>query len=353
MNTYMVLINPLTLLMIPLIGSFLILISSINSISLQSLLSKIIPNYFKDKFPFDYNKQRQNKSNNPDFQELPDLDAKKTLDNGGLTQSLLTEQYYFGAQAADLKLKIEYNIAKFQDSNFKKVKIKKIALITSLLNLIISIFMWIQFDSNYMGYQFIFNLSTATGFLNLNFGVDGISLYFVLLTTFITPIALLSAHNDIAKNLKFYLISILLLETLQIAVFISLDLLLFYVFFESVLIPLFLLIGTWGSSSNRVRAAFLLFLYTLFGSLFMLLSIAYIAVQLGSTDFSLLSVNEISLESQKLIWLIHSFSKSNRLLTNLKFNNCHYSSWLRHTRYENFNILDSYNKSVACGTKRF
>lgn len=95
-----------------------------------------------------------------------------------------------------------------------------------------------------MGYQFIFNLNTATGNLNLNFGVDGISLYFVLLTTFITPIALLSAHNDIDRNLKFYLISILLLETLQIAVFVSLDLLLFYVFFESVLIPLFLLIGT-------------------------------------------------------------------------------------------------------------
>jgi NADH-ubiquinone oxidoreductase chain 4 len=80
-------------------------------------------------------------------------------------------------------------------------------------------------------------------FLQLNFGIDGISLYFVLLTTFITPIAILSSHNDIDKKLKFFLISILLLETLQIAVFVSLDLLLFYVFFESVLIPLFLMIG--------------------------------------------------------------------------------------------------------------
>jgi NADH-ubiquinone oxidoreductase chain 4 len=80
-------------------------------------------------------------------------------------------------------------------------------------------------------------------FLQLNFGIDGISLYFVLLTTFITPIAILSSHNDIDKNLKFFLICILLLETLQIAVFVSLDLLLFYVFFESVLIPLFLMIG--------------------------------------------------------------------------------------------------------------
>jgi NADH-ubiquinone oxidoreductase chain 4 len=77
----------------------------------------------------------------------------------------------------------------------------------------------------------------------LNFGVDGISLYFILLTTLITPIALVSSHNEITKNLKFYLVCILLLETLQIAVFVSLDLLLFYVFFESVLIPLFLIIG--------------------------------------------------------------------------------------------------------------
>jgi len=87
--------------------------------------------------------------------------------------------------------------------------------------------------------------------------------FFVLLTTFITPIALLSSHNDIEKNLKFYLVSILLLETLQIAVFVVLDLLLFYIFFESVLIPLFFIVGVWGASSAKVRAAFLLFLYTL------------------------------------------------------------------------------------------
>jgi len=94
--------------------------------------------------------------------------------------------------------------------------------------------------------------------------VDGISLFFVLLTTFITPIALLSSHNDIEKNLRFYLVSILLLETLQIAVFVVLDLLLFYIFFESVLIPLFFIVGVWGASAAKVRAAFLLFLYTLF-----------------------------------------------------------------------------------------
>ena len=120
--------------------------------------------------------------------------------------------------------------------------LKKIAIITSLINFIISIILWIQFDSSYIGYQFVTEISNLN-FIQLNLGIDGISLFFVLLTTFITPIALLSSHNDIEKNLKFYLISILLLETLQIAVFVVLDLLLFYIFFESVLIPLFFIVG--------------------------------------------------------------------------------------------------------------
>jgi NADH-ubiquinone oxidoreductase chain 4 len=162
-----------------------------------------------------------------------------------------------------------------------------------------------EFDPNYIGYQFVTELSAReyVSFLHLSLGVDGISLFFVLLTTFITPIALLSSHDEIEKNLKFYLICILLLETLQIAVFVSLDLLVFYIFFESVLIPLFLIIGIWGSGEARIRAAYLLFLYTLFGSLFMLLAILQIFNQLGSTDFNLLSTANISLESQKLLWL--------------------------------------------------
>jgi|ERR1700744_1469621 len=130
----------------------------------------------------------------------------------------------------------------------KNSNLKKIAIITSLVNFIISIILWIQFDSSYIGYQFVTEIFVSQGlaqpeFIQLNLGVDGISLFFVLLTTFITPIALLSSHNDIEKNLKFYLVSILLLETLQIAVFVVLDLLLFYIFFESVLIPLFFIVG--------------------------------------------------------------------------------------------------------------
>jgi len=184
----------------------------------------------------------------------------------------------------------------------KNSNLKKIAIITSLINFIISILLWIQFDSNYIGYQFVTEIK-GLEFIQLNLGIDGISLYFVLLTTFITPVALLSSHNDIEKNLKFYLVSILLLETLQIAVFVVLDLLLFYIFFESVLIPLFFIVGVWGASEAKVRAAFLLFLYTLFGSLFMLLAIIQVYSYLGATDFALLSVSEIKLEYQKFIWL--------------------------------------------------
>lgn len=183
-------------------------------------------------------------------------------------------------------------------------KMKKIALFTSLLNLIISILIWIEFDSSTTEYQFVLEFKELN-FCHLNIGIDGTSLYFVLLTTFITPLCLLSNwSDDIPKeNIKYFLISFLILETLQIAVFVVLDLLLFYVFFESVLIPLFIIILTWGASVSRIRAAFLLFLYTLGGSLFMLLAIITIQYYHGSTDFQLISISEISLESQKYLWL--------------------------------------------------
>ena len=130
-----------------------------------------------------------------------------------------------------------------------------------------------------------------------------------LLTTFITPICILSNWTDITVKLKYFLISFLILETLQIAVFVVLDLFLFYIFFESVLIPLFFIIIIWGGSSNKYRAAFLLFLYTLAGSLPMLLSILYIYSYIGSTDFQVISLYEITLDSQKILWLSVPFSK--------------------------------------------
>uniref|UniRef100_UPI0030DEF637 NADH dehydrogenase subunit 4 n=1 Tax=Daedaleopsis nitida TaxID=1140402 RepID=UPI0030DEF637 len=181
-------------------------------------------------------------------------------------------------------------------------KMKVIALSTSLVNLFISILLWIQFDSSVSDYQFILEFNELS-FCHLNIGVDGISLYYVLLTTFITPIALLSNYKNIYKNLKYFLISFLILETLQIALFVVLDLFLFYIFFESVLPILFIIIIVYGSGVNRIRSALLFFLYTLAGSLFMLLAILQIYSYVGSTDFQFISLNEISLESQKILWL--------------------------------------------------
>jgi NADH-ubiquinone oxidoreductase chain 4 len=180
-------------------------------------------------------------------------------------------------------------------------KMKNIALFTSLINLFISIILWVQFDSNTTTFQFVSEFKEIS-FCHLNMGVDGISLFFVLLTTFITPIALLSNYSNITNNLKYFLISFLILETLQIATFVSLDLLLFYIFFESVLPILFIVIILYGAGEDRVRSALLFFLYTLAGSLFMLLAILQISNYLGSTDYVLISLSEISLESQKILW---------------------------------------------------
>ena len=179
-------------------------------------------------------------------------------------------------------------------------RMKVIALSTSLINLFISILLWVQFDSNISGYQFILEFNELS-FCHFNIGIDGISLYYVLLTTFITPIALLSNYKNIYKNLKYFLISFLILESLQIALFVVLDLLLFYIFFESILPVLFLVILIFGTGEDRVRSSFLFFLYTFAGSLFMLLAILQIYNYVGSTDFLLISLSEISLDSQQIL----------------------------------------------------
>ena len=189
-----------------------------------------------------------------------------------------------------------------EDSIKSQSLMKNIALITSLINFLVSIFMWVEFDSSTTQYQFVYEFNHLS-FCQFNVGIDGISLYFVLLTTFVTPIAILSDYTSINKNIKYFLISFLMLETLQIFAFVSLDLLLFYVFFESILPILFIVIVIYGHGENRFRSAFLLFLYTLAGSLPMLLSILYIYSYIGSTDFQLISLSEINFEYQKLLWL--------------------------------------------------
>jgi len=165
-------------------------------------------------------------------------------------------------------------------------RIKYTGLVTSIITLLISLFIFILFDFSSNQFQFVQEYHKI-GFFDFYLGLDGLSIYFVLLTTIIMPIALLSNWTSITENIKSYIIIILLLETLLLAVFLVLDILLYYIFFESILPPLFILIGLFGSN-NRVRASFYLFLYTLLGSLFLLLSILTMSSIMGTTDFDAL-----------------------------------------------------------------
>jgi NADH-ubiquinone oxidoreductase chain 4 len=146
-------------------------------------------------------------------------------------------------------------------SNLRQIKVT--GLLTSLINLFVSLIVFIFFNFSSNQFQFVQEYHKISSF-DFYLGVDGLSIYFVILTTIIIPIALLSNWSSISENVQSYVVIILLLETLLLAVFLVLDVLLFYIFFESILPPLFILIGLFGSS-NRVRASFYLFLYTFYG----------------------------------------------------------------------------------------
>jgi len=179
-------------------------------------------------------------------------------------------------------------------------RIKTIALTTSIINLFVSLIIFILFDFSSNQFQFVQEYHEISSF-DFYLGLDGLSIYFVMLTTIITPIALLSNWNSINQNVRSFVIIILLLESLLLAVFLVLDILLFYIFFESILPPLFILIGLFGSS-NKVRASFYLFLYTLFGSLFLLLSILAMSSIMGTTDFDALYKTNFNYSTQLFLF---------------------------------------------------
>ena len=178
--------------------------------------------------------------------------------------------------------------------------IKSIGLATSIVNLIISLIIFVIFDFSSNQFQFVQEYHEISSF-DFYLGVDGLSIYFILLTTIIIPVSLLSNWNSITENIRSFVIIILLLETLLLAVFLVLDILLFYIFFESILPPLFLLIGLYGSG-NKVRASFYLFLYTLLGSLFLLLSILTMSSIMGTTDFDALSKTNFNYYTQLFLF---------------------------------------------------
>nr|Q36834.2 RecName: Full=NADH-ubiquinone oxidoreductase chain 4; AltName: Full=NADH dehydrogenase subunit 4 [Trichophyton rubrum]CAA77190.1 NADH dehydrogenase subunit 4 [Trichophyton rubrum] len=187
-------------------------------------------------------------------------------------------------------------------SNNSNNQIKTIGLTTLIINLILSMIIFILFDFSSKQFQLQLEEIYKISYFDLYLGIDGISIYFLLLTTMIMPISLVANWNSIdSKNVLSFVIIILLLETLLLAVFLVLDILLFYIFFESILPPLFLLIGLFGSS-DKVRASFYLFLYTLLGSLFMLLSIITMSSIMGATAFDALSKANFSYITQLFLF---------------------------------------------------
>jgi NADH-quinone oxidoreductase subunit M len=183
-------------------------------------------------------------------------------------------------------------------------KLQQFALTVSLLVFLLTLGLWLEFDPYQMTFQSLcgFSLPFLSDYTCL-LGIDGISLLFIVLTSFLFPFCILINWNQLQTNIKEYLISFLLLETFLILVFCVLDLLLFYIFFESVLIPVFLYIGIWGSRERKIYAAYLLFLYTLVGSLIMLVGIITIYHYVGSTDFHLVLVHTWDLSLQNLLWI--------------------------------------------------
>ena len=179
---------------------------------------------------------------------------------------------------------------------------KYISLFISFANFFLSLYLWYIFDKNVSEFQFVENREWLSGFINYKVGVDGISILFIILTTFITPLCVISVNSTISKRLKDFLIAILLMETMMIGVFCSLDLVVFYLFFEAGLIPMFLIIGIWGGE-RRVYSAFKFFLYTLLGSVLMLIAIITIFWINGTTDVEKLYEMGIDAKYQNLLWL--------------------------------------------------
>jgi len=191
-------------------------------------------------------------------------------------------------------------ITKGPEKNVEKNS-KYVAIFCSLVNLLLSLVLWFSFDASITDFQFV-EKKNWIGFINFQLGIDGISILFILLTTFITPICVFSAIQSIKFKIKDFLIAILVMQTLMLGVFCSLDLVLFYLFFEGGLIPMFLIIGIWGGP-NRVYSAFKFFLFTLLGSVLMLVAIISIYWITGTTDVIKLLEFKIPQDYQYLLWL--------------------------------------------------
>jgi len=180
--------------------------------------------------------------------------------------------------------------------------IRSITLLTTVFTFVVSLFVWIGFDNSQSGFQMVEKAEWLDSGISYHMGVDGISMLFVILTTFLMPLCILASWEAVQKRVKAYMIAFLLLETLMIGVFCALDLVLFYVFFEAGLIPMFIIIGVWGGK-RRVYASFKFFLYTLLGSVLMLLAIMAMYWNAGTTDIPTLLAHDFPAGMQTWLWL--------------------------------------------------
>jgi len=188
--------------------------------------------------------------------------------------------------------------------NSREKEMNQIALFGSWFTWLASLHLFLGFDKGYSQYQFVKSYSLiSTWNIPLTLGVDGISIFLVLLTTFLIPLCLMTGWNTIKKKKKEYILFFLGMESLLLLVFMVMDLLLFYIFFESVLIPMYFIIGIWGSRERKMLAAYQFFLYTLVGSLVMLLAILWIYIQVGTTDYITLTQVQWAENTQKWLWL--------------------------------------------------
>ena len=183
------------------------------------------------------------------------------------------------------------------------INIRWAAFWTSIGTFILSCVLWLQFDSSNRSYQFVEKISWFED-LNFNYhiGVDGISLFMILLSTFLTPLCILASWKSIQKRIKEYMFAFLFLETVMIGMFASIDMLLFYIFFETVLIPMYLIIGIWGGE-RRIYASFKFFLYTLLGSVLMLIALIVIYKTTGLMNIEALQGNYFTRSTQIFLWL--------------------------------------------------
>ncbi len=193
------------------------------------------------------------------------------------------------------------------DDEVSRRNIYHVALWTTAVTFVLSLFIWANFDNANPGFQMVEQAPWLSGKIGYKMGVDGISMLFVILTTFLMPICIIASKLTVKKHFKEYMVAFLVLETLMIGVFCALDLVLFYVFFEGGLIPMFLIIGIWGGP-RRVYASFKFFLYTLAGSVLMLLALMAMYWQAGTTDIPTLLNHPFPAAMQT--WLFIAFFAS-------------------------------------------